>query len=124
MDLVGWELLFKAEKAADHGVRFDDSFRVKKYVIILASLEHLRTRPMFRLHRSLILSNDGDMSDLNCESSANLYEMSPHVPSLDDISPHERSAVFSSIGSINSGETISSSRTSKRLKIRSVKLDR
>lgn len=45
-EIVGKEFLFKVEKSADHGVKYDDSFKVKKICdvsFVIEAFKNLRS---------------------------------------------------------------------------------
>ncbi|XP_057428167.1 uncharacterized protein LOC130721389 isoform X2 [Lotus japonicus] len=125
--IVGTELLFKVEKSPDHGTKFDESFKIKKICADRAVIEAFKDESKIQTPHKMIKRGgshvfNGSTVESVGDDSTNMSEIGTNALSLDQISPGDVSAVCSSVQSI--GSDGSTSTPAKRMKLRSVKIEK
>ncbi|XP_057458679.1 uncharacterized protein LOC130749351 [Lotus japonicus] len=120
--LIGTKLIFIVEKLADHGSKYDHSYKVKSICADETLVEAFNDNENVQTANN-VQSSDVEGSNLTPENSDTITQLGPNVISLDDILPGDGSAVYSSVGS-GSGLEASSSKPSKKMRLRGTKVEK
>ncbi|XP_057417149.1 uncharacterized protein LOC130711499 [Lotus japonicus] len=106
--IIGKEVLFKVEKSSDHGMKYDDSYKVKKICDDLAIIELFKDKTKIQTPTKLLtdpfatISSSEDKESLFSEKSVGCSSETSAVAetsvSLDDLSPFEGASICSVAG--------------------------
>ncbi|XP_057452415.1 uncharacterized protein LOC130744238 [Lotus japonicus] len=134
--LIGREFLFKVEKSMDHGMKFDDSYKIKKICEDKAIIELFKDEGNIQTPTKLIAdtfcakSSSEDPNSVFTDGSIGCSSAISAVPdstaSLDDLSPFKSPSVCSVDASVDSNPEsngASVSKPAKKKKLIHVKIE-